>query len=395
MTPIDTYHRARAVLGSIGTLVVVFLVFVPNWPNTMLTLGLMVAFSAHAWFAAWKKSYPVVATLVIDGAMLAYSAAMIGRMPYTLVALTSALILAAILVPMNQLKLLLGAVATLFVVVATYVPVAALEGSHQEFAELVAMIMLAVALVSQVTMLVLALRRSDEQHAAMLSHHRRFVASITHELRSPLSGVVGLANELRDHADLFNATEVANLHSLIASQANDTSAILEDLLIAARTAIEEIQVEEQRVNAEETVQHVLRQLSISDVDVASLAEDVVVLADPVRVRQILRNLLTNAERYGGPRVVVSARRGRGVHILSVKDDGIGIPTERRLEIFEPFGRSDDSDTPVASVGLGLTVSRTLARLMGGDLTYSYNAGWSSFDLSLPSAVATQPVSLDH
>ena len=105
--------------------------------------------------------------------------------------------------------------------------------------------------------------------------------------------------------------------------------------------------------------------------------------DPVRVRQIFRNLLANADRYGGPRIIVRVDRFGDVYALSVIDDGSGIPETERERIFDPYCRAHNQVGRTESVGLGLTVSRQLARLMNGDLSYDYRSGHSIFTVTLP------------
>ena len=108
-----------------------------------------------------------------------------------------------------------------------------------------------------------------------------------------------------------------------------------------------------------------------------------VTADPARLRQILRNLATNARRYGGPNVEVRVVAGADVTTVEVRDDGDGISPEDREHIFEPYRTAHASIGQPASVGLGLTVSRQLARLMDGDLEYERDGTWSVFRLTLP------------
>ena len=110
--------------------------------------------------------------------------------------------------------------------------------------------------------------------------------------------------------------------------------------------------------------------------------EVAVLGDPGRIRQILRNLITNALRYGGEHVTIETTAGPLSSVV-VRDDGDGIPLEQREEIFAPYHRvGGRGDTVLGSLGLGLTISRQLARLMGGDLTYQYIDGHSVFTLYL-------------
>jgi signal transduction histidine kinase len=107
----------------------------------------------------------------------------------------------------------------------------------------------------------------------------------------------------------------------------------------------------------------------------------VVWADPTRLRQIVRNLVTNAFRYGGPRVRVSVKDFHGLVAIEVRDSGGPIPATRVLTMFNPFDRGDGGRTP-NSVGLGLAVARSLARMMEGELVYAYEDPESVFRLTL-------------
>ena len=108
-------------------------------------------------------------------------------------------------------------------------------------------------------------------------------------------------------------------------------------------------------------------------------------ADPARVRQILRNLITNALRYGGDDIEVDVGTDRDAVFLEVRDDGPGLPGEEWERIFEPYYRFHSERSQPGSVGLGLTVARGLAELMDGNLTYRYYDGQSIFTLRLPRA----------
>ena len=108
-------------------------------------------------------------------------------------------------------------------------------------------------------------------------------------------------------------------------------------------------------------------------------------ADPLRVRQIMRNLVTNAIKYGGDQVVVAVRGGDDDRVkVVVSDNGHGVPEREAGLIFERYYRSAQSPTQPGSVGIGLAVSRQLAEMMQGTLDYVSGAGGKhSFELSLP------------
>jgi signal transduction histidine kinase len=104
--------------------------------------------------------------------------------------------------------------------------------------------------------------------------------------------------------------------------------------------------------------------------------------DPLRLRQILRNLLSNARRYGGDTVTIRVRTDLDRVVVEVVDDGPGVPPGEEEAIFQPYIRNRSDQALPGSIGLGLSVSRRLARLMGGDLVYRRDHG-SVFELSLP------------
>ena len=118
----------------------------------------------------------------------------------------------------------------------------------------------------------------------------------------------------------------------------------------------------------------------------SFPGDVVAVGDPSRVRQIVRNLLSNAVRYGGSDITIEGDVGGARAWLRVSDDGEGVPEGDRDRIFEPYHRLRQDAGQPGSVGLGLSVARNLARLMDGDLTYDHLQGRSVFQLDLPAAL---------
>jgi signal transduction histidine kinase len=159
--------------------------------------------------------------------------------------------------------------------------------------------------------------------------------------------------------------------------------LVEDLLVAARSEDGSLPVFPDRIDLSLLAQSVVAQASVPDgFDVDVEDSDSVAFGDPVRVRQIIRNLLTNAFRYGSAPIVVSVGQQDGTAFLDVRDCGSGIPDADRDRIFEPYGRAESSRTVKASVGLGLALSRRLAQLMDGDLTYLEGEG-ATFRLSLP------------
>ncbi|HEX6946073.1 MAG TPA: PAS domain-containing sensor histidine kinase [Acidimicrobiia bacterium] len=210
-----------------------------------------------------------------------------------------------------------------------------------------------------------------------------FIATVSHELRSPMTVVLGLGEELANNYDSFNDEERRDLAALIARQAEDATWLLEDLLVAYRQDPEAIVFEIEEFDLVKATERVLevaeREITVHVETTRTMAK-----ADPRRTRQVIRNLVSNAVRYGGPEISVVLRSAGDRLELSVRDNGEPISTEEVERIFRPFQRGSGPDVPT-SVGLGLTVARKLARLMDGDLVYRREGGLTSFVLSLPAA----------
>jgi signal transduction histidine kinase len=206
---------------------------------------------------------------------------------------------------------------------------------------------------------------------------------VSHELRTPLTAVIGLAEELRTDGGAVSDAERDELLSLIADQAIEVSYIVEDLLVAAQANIGRVKIHPEVVDVNREFVSLLATMGDTAPPSLEIASDTVVAADPRRLRQILRNLVTNAHRYGRGLVSVHAFSEGTSTIVEVCDDGDGIPEELREKVFEPYETAHRPIGVTGSMGLGLTVSRELARLMGGDLTYLRRGGLTVFRLSMP------------
>jgi len=213
-----------------------------------------------------------------------------------------------------------------------------------------------------------------------------FVASVSHELRTPLTVVTGMAHELNEQWMNLTDEELGEFTAMLVDQSRDMSDLIEDLLVAARSNIGNVAVRTESVSLEYEIESVLA--GFTDTGSSSITVDTRpgrVIADSIRVRQILRNLITNALRYGGQRIEVVTSAEPGALVVEVIDDGRGIDVEDHERIFVAYERAHHTEGQPGSVGLGLTVSRTLAELMGGSLTYRFDER-SIFRLELPSVV---------
>lgn len=209
----------------------------------------------------------------------------------------------------------------------------------------------------------------------------QFLATVSHELRNPIAVVVGLSQELAERYESFDDAERRDMTEMIARQAEDTSWLIEDLLVAYRDDLTQLSVSPQRVDIVEDVERVLEVID-REVKLEICAEEPVARADPRRARQIIRNLVTNAVHYGGDEITVRIEKHETEIEVRVCDNGKALAEDEAEEIFEAFRTGRGASHPT-SVGLGLPVARNLARLMQGDVTYRYEDGYSCFTLRLP------------
>jgi len=233
-------------------------------------------------------------------------------------------------------------------------------------------------------------REAERRLHDLIRSKDQFVATISHELRTPLTAVVGIAEELRDSNGSIDNDERQELLGLVADQGLEVSRIVDDLLIVARSDAGNLIVNSRPVDLGTEATKVAHAIDPS-IRVETNGSHLVV-ADPQRVRQIIRNLITNAQRYGGPaiRIVAGNEGARG--FLEVRDNGEPLSPAGRSEIFEPYTRAGQRVGVTASVGLGLTVSRRLARHMGGDLVYAHDGTETIFLLTLATSDRTVTVS---
>lgn len=228
---------------------------------------------------------------------------------------------------------------------------------------------------------------TDQQRAAraladQVAMKDRFIATVSHELRTPLTAVQGVL-ELLASAEIGDPDERDELTFLALSETRDMAGIIQDLLVLARRDNDDALVVNQLTTPMEPLIRTVTDTVTKHFEV-QVEPGTTARCDGIRVRQILRNLMTNAVRYGGSQSWVRAWESEGTVTIEVCDDGPPIPPNIAAKMFEPY-ESGASDRPTGSIGLGLSVSQTLARLMGGDLRYHHDGSGSTFTLTLPAA----------
>lgn len=213
-----------------------------------------------------------------------------------------------------------------------------------------------------------------------------FLASVSHELRTPLTAVMGFGQILQDESGTLSSDERSELLETIVRQAADLTNIVNDLLVAARNDTGTLHITLVPVTLRAQAAQALEAFEQEQVGNIALTGDFLrAVGDPHRVRQIVRNLISNALRYGGSDIRIEVTSDSDAAKLLVCDNGSPIPEKDRDRVFEQYQRARNATGLVDSLGLGLAISRQLARRMGGDLTYRHEGGESVFELALPRA----------
>ena len=231
-------------------------------------------------------------------------------------------------------------------------------------------------------------RQTNERLEELVRSKDEFLASVSHELRTPLTAVLGYARLMQQDGSKLSSGQTDMIHSIV-EQAFDLSSIVDDLLVAARADMGTLTVTSVPVRLAAQASQVIENYDPGAVHrVKLLGESGHATGDPKRVRQILRNLISNALRYGGEDIQIITHNSGSIARVLVTDDGPGIEHAQRELIFQPYHRAHADPGRTDSIGLGLAVSRQLAQLMGGDITYRYQNYRSIFELSLPAAQPT-------
>ena len=213
---------------------------------------------------------------------------------------------------------------------------------------------------------------------------RRAIATTAHEIRGPVAVLCGIAESITHGGDDLGEHEVHRLMSSVTRQARVLDSITGDLLTAAEVQRGSLRLDRQPIEPLEVIDAVIRDRYLVAVS-AVVTDERKVFADPLRLEQMLGNLVGNALKYGRAPFVVTVRSHPDhAHMVAidVADSGEGVPPEFQDQLFREFTRAGGA--VATGTGLGLYVVRCLAEAQGGWATYAPNdSGGACFTISLP------------
>jgi signal transduction histidine kinase len=223
-----------------------------------------------------------------------------------------------------------------------------------------------------------AVLRSQDQQAEALAQERRavqlkneFVSMVSHELRTPLTGITGFTATLAESWMALPPDEVDEFLQIMRRENEHLSNLVEDILVIPRLEAGQLRLKPEDFDLATEAHDVAAMILDDSAYSISIPPNVVVLTDRSRLRQVLRNLLENAKKYGGDEVLIDGELyAPGLYRVAVSDNGSGIEEEDRGRIFKHFEQLSTGDGRLQQgVGLGLPIARKLSRAMGGDLWY--------------------------
>ncbi|TMQ03076.1 MAG: PAS domain S-box protein [Deltaproteobacteria bacterium] len=223
------------------------------------------------------------------------------------------------------------------------------------------------------------LRASRETAEAASAAKSEFLSSMSHELRTPLNAILGFAQLLeRDRKQPLSERQLERLGHVLRG-GEHLLRLIDDVLDLSRIEAGRIMVSPEPVDVRSVIEEVITTLEPMAgragiaIQRGELPEVPRVVADRTRLAQILMNFGSNAIKYGkhgGHVQFTLAAPAPGIVRITVIDDGIGIPVDKRDKVFEPFQRAGQETGPIEGTGIGLTITKRLAELMRGRVGFT-------------------------
>lgn len=233
------------------------------------------------------------------------------------------------------------------------------------------------------------------------SYKSEFLANMSHELRTPLNSIIGFSEILLDEEQ---NSEKANKLKIINSSSKTLLQLINDILDFTKIETGKVEVELIPVEIVNEIKEICEiftfQINGKNIKFyLGIDENLPnrIILDPLKLKQIILNLLSNAIKFtsSGKNIIVNViyDKKNSKIVIEVIDEGIGIHKDKQNLVFEKFSQEDNSTTrKFGGTGLGLTISKNLANLMGGDITLESEVGvGSKFKLILPIKISNDKI----
>jgi signal transduction histidine kinase len=218
----------------------------------------------------------------------------------------------------------------------------------------------------------------------------QLITAVSHELRVPLTAVAGFSDVLSMGWDLIDESERNEMVEIIQNQSKYLTGMITDMSSLVRDQLHTVELDIARLDGKKVVADAVRavfDLNTGPLPVKAQVEPYLELVgDEQRLHQIMVSLLKNAQRYGGGRILIVARRDLDWRIVEVHDDGPGVPARYESAVWSRFQRGEnDLNARLPGSGLGLALVRSLAVAHGGTASYrrSEKLGGACFAVRLP------------
>lgn len=233
------------------------------------------------------------------------------------------------------------------------------------------------------------LTRVNQDLQALNQSMRDFISVASHDLRTPLTSILGFASMMTSAWDAIPDERKHHFVSIMERQATNLTHLVDDLLTVSRIETAALDVHREVVELSVAAQQSMETFTehMSEIRLA-LPADLAILADPDHVQRILTNYVANALKYGSPPIEVAADETDGWIDIRVSDSGDGVPPEFVPHLFERFARADAVRNAQPGTGLGLSIVKGLAEANGGEAWYEPgHPHGSCFIVRLPKAAA--------
>ncbi|MGH8936206.1 MAG: sensor histidine kinase [Acidimicrobiia bacterium] len=380
----QAYHRVRALAAGSALTIGILSILTGRWAGESWLLALAVLVLGQALFRLRRPDKSPLASLALDGAVVTVAILFRGLPVASAPVVFAFLVTDAFL--LLDLRRAFG--MTLYLVTAEIVSITApltlqIVPVPEPQATIWIVLVGVLGIAGTAWLFTAADRRVDEvreaERAALEAERKaglmknEFVAMVSHELRTPLTSIAGFSETLREAWRQAPPHEIDEFLDIITDQARHLSRVVEDILIIPRLEAGRLRFDPRLFELRPVayrIADVLFPTGGAKEATVAIPGGVMVWADEDRVREVIRNLLENALKYGGDQVVVQGSPVGDKYVVVVSDNGPGVPQAHQQRIFDHFEQLSKGDgRRETGIGLGLPIARRLVRAMGGELWF--------------------------